>query len=112
MNPLKIAGFSLTLTGALLLQGCGGGGSSGSNGVASSVSTSSASSVASSVSSVAASNSSSSASSVSIAEAQLGAENLSPDSGITAVNTLATEDLSPENTQLSAVLATGDLTPF
>lgn len=111
MNPLKIAGFSLTLTGALLLQGCGGGGSGGSSGVATSVSTSSASSVASSVSSVA-SSSSSSTSSVSVAEAQLGAENLSPDSGITAANTLAAEDHSPENVQASVALNTGDMSPL
>ena len=106
MNRLKIAGFSLTLTGALLLQGCGGGGGSGSNGIASSVSTS----VSSSLSSVA-SSSSSSKPVASAAEAQLGIENLSPDSGIAAANTLAAEDFSPENTQASTVLAAGDLSP-
>lgn len=111
MNPLRIAGFSLTLTGVLLLQGCGGGGrNSGSNGGASSVSSSSSSSFASSSNSLV-SSSSSSTSSVSVAEAQLGAENLSPDSGIAAANTLAVEDFSPENTQATTTLAAGDLSP-
>ena len=109
MNPLKIAGFSLTLTGVLLLQGCGG--SSGTNSASSSASIISTSSVTSSASNVT-SSSSSTAPSVSVAETKLGADLLSPDSGIAAANTLVAEYISPENSQASTALVDGDLPPL
>ncbi len=110
MSLFKIAGSSLTLTAVLLLQGCGG---NGSKSVATSVSSRSVNSVASSMASSQASSSSSSVtSSVSVAEAQLGAENLSPDTGIATANTLAAGDFSPEQAQAGTTISTGDLPPL
>ncbi len=110
MRAIKIAWCGLTLTGLLLLQGCGGGG-----GVSKDTSTPTSSTASSSSSSVAsvssASSVSSSVASVSAAETHLGTDNLPPDSGVAAAATLAAEYLSPENAQASA-LASEDLAPL
>lgn len=89
MRTLKTAGYALTMTGLLLMGGCGGGGSKG----------------------VPASSTPPTTPTTSAAETHLGAANLSPDSGIAAASALASENFSPEDTRNAASIGSENMAP-